>query len=155
IAAQLGVGLSAEAATALWKPMDHVNLLQYHKHNYRRGKGIVGDWKNSLVNEHMAIFREFGFDEYLQALGYAPVPELHPRDYSPSQKIESAYLERGEIYRNTGDPDLFGFAFNKSNIDASKFNFKSFPKRNWTQVERSTVPNDPLVQAVSDTAEEA
>ena len=37
--------------------MDHVNLLRFHKHNYRKGKGIVGDWKNSLVNEHLDIFR--------------------------------------------------------------------------------------------------
>lgn len=155
IAAELGVSLSAGAAAALWKPMDHVNLLQYHRHNYRRGKGIVGDWKNSLVNEHMAIFREHGFDTYLKALDYPAVPDLNPRDYSPYQKLVAAHLQRGEVFRNTGDPDLFGFAFNKSNIDASKFSFKAFPKRKWTQVERSTVPDDALVQAVSDTAEES
>lgn len=155
VAEALRVRLTDDAVLAIWKPMDHVNLLQYHKHNYRRGHGIVGDWKNSLVNEHMEIFREYDFDRYLRALGYPPIPVLNPRDYSPYQKLIARHLQRGEIYRNTGDPDLFGFAFNKSNIDASKFDFKSLPKRKWTHVERSTVPQDAVVQAVSDTAEEA
>jgi hypothetical protein len=151
----LGIKLSDEMALTIWKPMDHVNILQYHKHNYRRGHGIVGDWKNSLVNEHMEIFREHNFDHYLQELDYLPVPVLDIRNYSPYQKLIARYIQRGEIYRNTGDSDLFGFAFNKSNIDASKFNFKSFPRRKWTHVERSTVPQDTVVEAVSDTAEEA
>lgn len=155
IAEALGIRLTDEEASSIWKPMDHVNILQYHKHNYRRGHGIVGDWKNSLVNEHMEIFREYGFDRYLQALGYPPLPVLNPHDYSPYQKLIGRHIQRREIYRNTGDPDLFGFAFNKSNIDAAKFNFKSFPKRRWTHVERSTVPQDAVVQAVSDGAEEA
>ena len=154
LASGLGLRLSEPEAQAIWKPMDHVNLLEFHKHNYRRGKGIVGDWKNSLVNEHMELFREFGFDDYLQALGYPPIPTLDPRDYSPYQKLVAAHLQRGEVYRNTGDPDLFGFAFNKTNIDASKFNFKSFPKREWTHVERTTLANDALVLAFSDTAED-
>lgn len=154
IAAAIGRDCSEEQARAIWKPMDHVNLLRFHKHNYRKGKGIVGDWKNSLVNEHMDVFREHGFDHYLEALGYPPIPVLDPRDYSPYQKLIARYLQRGEIYRQVGDPDLFGFAFNKSNIDASKFGFKSFPARKWTRVERSTLSQDSIVEAVSDTAEE-
>jgi hypothetical protein len=155
VATGLGMKLSDDIAEKIWKPMDHVNLLLHHKHNYRRGKGIVGDWKNSLVNEHMEIFRKYDFDKYMDALGYPPVPELDPRDYSPYQKLIVRYIQRGEIYQNTGDPDLFGFAFNKSNIDASKFNFKTFPKRKWTHVERSTLPDDSVVEAVSDAAEDA
>ena len=155
VAEALGVPCSREIAESVWRPMDHVNLLQYHKHNYRRGKGIVGDWKNSLVNEHMEVFRSYGFDPCLDKLGYGPVPELNPRDYSPYQKLVARRLRGGRIYRNTGDPDLFGFAFNKSNIDASKFNFKSFPKRSQTHVERSTLSRDDVVQAVSDTAEDS
>jgi len=154
IAAALDLACSEEEAQALWKPMDHVNLLRFHKHNYRKGKGIVGDWKNSLVNEHLDIFREYGFDHYMEALGYPPVPVLDPRGYSPYQKLIARYLQRGELYRQVGDPDLFGFAFNKSNIDASKFGFKSFPARKWTRVERSTLSQDSVVEAVSDTAEE-
>jgi hypothetical protein len=134
--------------------MDHVNLLRFHKHNYRNGKGIVGDWKNSLVNEHLDIFREYGFDSYLDRLGYPPIPTLSPRTYTAYQRLVEAHLRRGEVYRDVGDPDLFGFAFNKTNIDASRFGFKSFPARNWTKVERSTLADDGIVQAVSDTAEE-
>lgn len=151
----LGVHISNDNAMAIWKPMGHKNLLRYHKHNYRRGKGIVGDWKNSLVNEHMDLFHEYDFDRYLEELGYPPVPELNPRDYSPYQKLVARYIQRGEVFRNTGDTDLFGLAFNKSNIDASQFNFKSFPKKKWTHVERSTIDDDAIVEAVSDAVENA
>jgi Sulfotransferase domain len=151
----LGYRLSDAAAHGIWAPMDHKNLMQHHKHNYRRGKGIVGDWKNSLVNEHMELFRQEGFDDYLAALGYPPVPELNPRDYSPYQRLVARHLQRGEQFSNTGDPDLFGMAFNKSNIDASCFNFKSFPRRRWTHVERSTVEDDRVVERISDRVEQA
>jgi hypothetical protein len=134
--------------------MDHVNTLEFHKHNYRKGKGIVGDWKNSLVREHMDLFREHGFDRLLEAFGYPPVPELNPSEYTPYQKLIAQHIARGEIYRSTGDQNLFGFAFNKSNIDASKFGFKSYPKREWTHVERSTLTRDDVVEAISDVAEE-
>lgn len=150
----LGLDVTAQEAAEVWRPMDHINLLQFHKHNYRQGKGIVGDWKNSLVNEHMDIFREFGYDRYLAELGYPPIPEFDPREYSPYQRLVANYLRRGEIYRCTGDESLFNFAFNKSNIDASSFNFKSYPQREWTRVERSCLANDDVVLAVSDVAEQ-
>ena len=151
----LGRDVSEEDALAIWKPMDHVNTLQHHKHNYRAGKGIVGDWKSSLVQAHMDLFREHGFDRYLEALGYPPVPDLNPNDYSPFQKLIARYIERGEIYSSQGDTDLFGYAFNKSNIDASQFSFKSYPKRENTHVERSSLTRDDIVEAISDVGEAA
>ncbi|MGE5194659.1 MAG: sulfotransferase domain-containing protein [Deltaproteobacteria bacterium] len=154
VGAYLGCDVGEQEAIDIWKPMDHVNLLQHHKHNYRRGKGIVGDWTNSLVNEHLEIFREFGFENYLAQLGYPPIPELNPREFSPYQKLVAAHIRRGEVFRSTGDENLFNFAFNKSNIDASSFNFKSFPKREWTHVERSCLASDAIVEAVSDAAEQ-
>ncbi len=154
IAAALDVPCTKAKAEAIWKPMDHINLLQFHKHNYRKGKGIVGDWKNSLTNEHMEIFRQYDFDRYLAELGYPPVPTLDRSEYSPYQKLVERYIRRGEVFRNTGDWDLFAFSFNKSNIDASKFGFKSFPKRNWTHVERTTLSRDDVVEAISDVAED-
>lgn len=155
VAAALDVACDESKAEAIWRPMDHVNLLEHHKHNYRTGKGIVGDWKNSLVNEHMHLFREYDFDLYMEALGYPPIPDLDRSLYSPYQRLVERYIRRGEVYRNTGDADLFGYAFNKSNIDASAFGFKSFPKRDWTHVERSTLRRDDIVEAVSDVAEES
>jgi hypothetical protein len=154
IATALDVPCSRAQAKTIWRPMDHTNLLRFHKHNYRKGKGIVGDWKNSLINEHMEIFRQYDFDRYLAELGYLPVPTLDRSEYSPYQKLVERCIRRGEVYRNTGDPDLFAFSFNKSNIDASKFGFKSFSKRNWTQVERSTMSRDDVVEAISDVAED-
>jgi hypothetical protein len=154
IAKKLGLDCSEKDAEDLWAPLDHVNLLCYHKHNYRRGRGIVGDWKNSLVQEHIEVFRQHGFEKYLQALGYPPLPTLDPRHYTPYQRLVARYLRRGEVFRDTGDPDLFGFAFNKTNIDATHFGFKSFPPRKWTRIERSTIADDDLVMALSDVAEE-
>lgn len=154
LAGELGVECGEEEARGLWAPLDHVNLLRFHKHNYRRGKGIVGDWKNSLVNEHVEVFREYGFERYLEALGYPPLPELRPRDYSPYQRLVARHIQRGEVYRDVGDPDLFGFAFNKTNIDASKFGFRSFPAGKWTKVERTTLKRDDVVEAVARTAED-
>lgn len=154
IAHSMDVPCTSEQAEEIWRPMDHVNLLRFHKHNYRQGKGIVGDWKNSLVNEHMEIFREYDFDRYLAELGYQPVPNLDRREYSPYQKLVERYIRRGEVYKNTGDQSLFGFSFNKSNIDASKFGFRSFPAKEWTHVERSTLTRDDVVEAISDVAEE-
>ena len=94
VARAIGVELGLDEAMAIWRPMDHQNLMEHHKHNYRRGKGIVGDWKNSLVAEHMEVFRQFGFDRYLAELGYPPVPELDPRDYSPFQKLVARMVQR-------------------------------------------------------------
>jgi len=155
VARYLGLDISLQTAEQIWKPLDHKNLLLYHKHNYRKGKGIVGDWKNSLVNEHMALFREFGFDNYLKELGYPPIPDLDPDDYSPYQILISRHIQRQEIFSNTGDNDLFNLAFNKTNIDASGFNFKSFEKKQWTHVERTTVENDDIVMHISDKVEQA
>lgn len=154
VANALQLDCTEKEARALWAPLDHVNLPHFHKHNYRRGKGIVGDWKNSLVQEHIEIFREYGFERYLEALGYPPLPNFRRSDYSPNQRLIARHLQCGEIYRDVGDPDLFGFAFNKSNIDASRFGFKSFSAGKWTRVERSTFAQDSIVHAVSQTAEE-
>ncbi len=155
VAGSLGITCSYRQAEKIWRPMDHINLLQFHKHNYRHGKGIVGDWKNSLVNEHMELFRECDFDRYLKELGYHPTPDLDHREYSPYQKLVERYIRRNEVYRNTGDESLFGLSFNKSNIDASSFGFKSYPQRKWTHVERSTLAREEVVEAISDVAEES
>lgn len=154
ISEQIDAPITLEQAEAIWEPMDHVNTLQYHKHNYRRGKGIVGDWKNSMVNEHFEVLKELCFDEYLRELDYPEIPRLKTQDYSPYQKLVASHIQRGDIYHNVGDMDLFGFAFNKSNIDASKYNFRSLPKRDWTHVERTTVKNHAVVEEVSDAAED-
>ena len=64
VAKGLGLECSEKEALALWAPMDHVNLLRFHKHNYRRGRGIVGDWKNSLVTRACVdIFRDLRLRE--------------------------------------------------------------------------------------------
>ena len=75
----LNLNIPIQVAEQIWQPLDHKNLLLYHKHNYRKGKGIAGDWKNSLINEHMALFREAGLNSYLKELDYPLIPDINPR----------------------------------------------------------------------------
>ena len=60
----------------------------------------------------------------------------------------------GKIHEANVDADLFGYAFNKSNIDASQFNFRQHKWRDHTWIERSTYTDVRLEQMVSDAAEE-
>jgi hypothetical protein len=150
-----GLRLTADQARQIWSRLDHVNLTGHHKHNYRAGKGIVGDWRNSIVNEHLTLFRERGLEQLTERLGYGPIVDLDEAEYTPFQRRVHEYLARGEVYREFRDPDLFTYAFNKSNIISDKFVFRRFPWRQWTQIERSCFANEALETAVWDVAEQA
>jgi len=151
----LGIPVTEKLAGDIWGPMDHVNTLKFHQHNFRKGKGIVGDWKNSLVREHLDIMQEEGLAAAFEALGYPFSLTINPDDYSNMQKIVASHLQRREVFSNTGDPDLFGFAFNKSNIDVKEFPFLSYPPGRYSEVERSTVANEALVLNVRDEVDRA
>lgn len=153
VAEVLGVDISLQHALNIWTPMDHVNTLQFHKHNYRRGKGIVGDWKNSLINEHLDLFRQYGMEKYIEELGYPPIADIDPTDYSPYQKLIEAYLKHGEVYPHHGDPNIFTFSFNKSNIDPAKFGFASYDRRAYSHIERTTMKDNMFAELISDKAE--
>ncbi|GAA5181666.1 hypothetical protein GCM10025771_29110 [Niveibacterium umoris] len=153
VATQLGLELSATEAEAVWKPMDHRNLLVYHQHNYRKGHGIVGDWLTHLRPAHVRMAREMGLLEVAETLGYSLDDWSEDAPANEFQQVLDDCLNRGEVFPMT-DPELAGFCFNKSNIDASAFNFKSFAGRKWAYVERSTLSDDAIVQAVLERAEE-
>lgn len=155
IAESLGYDLTDQQAAKLWARLDHVNLTGAHKHNFRLGHGIAQGWKSWITNTHLQIMRDHGFDELAEQYGYGPIEPLDESAYSPFQKELAGYLKRREIFRDYGDQDLFGFAFNKSNIDFSGFGFKQYPWRTHTRIERSSCVDEQLVMEVSDVAEEA
>lgn len=155
----MGRALSLDVAdpvcTAIWAKLDHVNLTGYHKHNYRTGKGIVGDWQRSLTNHHLEIIRKKGLEPVMQEFGYGPIEQLDESLYTDYQKEIDDCIRRGEVRDLTTDRDLFGFAFNKSNINAEKFQFRRYPWKAHTQLERSCFGDVEMEQEIWNVAEDA
>jgi hypothetical protein len=147
--------VSDEEAAAIWTRLDHVNLTGAHKHNYRKGFGIVGNWRQWLTNHHVALIRELGLGPLIDALGYDSSLELDESAYTPFQREVSAMIARGQVYDDYPDRDLFTFAFNKSNIDIDKFKFRRYGWRAHTQIERSCFTDEALELRIWDVAEEA
>jgi hypothetical protein len=155
IARELGRTLTPQQAREIWAKLDHVNLTGAHKHNLRKGHGITQGWKNWITNTHLDILRDHGFETFASHYGYAAFPRLDEAAYTPFQQKLADHIQRGEVFRDYGDETLFGFAFNKSNIDFARFGFRQYPWRTHTMIERSSCTNEDLVLEVSDVAEEA
>jgi len=150
------IPLSNSQAESIWSRLDHVNLTGPHQHNYRRGKGIVDDWKHWLVNEHIDILREFDLEPVMKELGYGPLEYLDPRNYTPFQKEIASCIGRGKVYREFQDPELFGFSVQKSNVDWRDLNgFRGYAWRAHTMLERSCFTDRDLELRVWDATEKA
>jgi hypothetical protein len=150
-----GIEVSEAYAREVWAKLDHVNLTQAHKHNYRPGAGAVGDWKKWVVNEHLEIARRHGLEEIGLELGYEGFGRLEAAHYTPFQQQVAGFIGRGEVHREFFDRDLFTFAFNKSNLVSDKFPFRRPGWREHTQIERSIFQDAALERAIWDVAENA
>ena len=150
-----GLTVDDEQATGIWQQLDHRNLTGAHKHNYRRGFGIVGNWRQWLTNHHLRLIRDEGLGSLIEALGYDPNETLDEAAYTPFQREISGMIARGRVYDDYPDRDLFTFAFNKSNIDIEKFKFRRYPWRTHTQIERSCFADPGLELRIWDVAEAA
>lgn len=155
VAQAAGAPIGESFAAQIWERLDHVNLTGDHRHNYRAGKGIVGDWRNWLTNHHLEILRRSGLEEMALTLGYGPFQPLDESAYTPFQARLHEVIVGGKVYQANVDSDLFGYAFNKSNIDASQFNFRQHEWREHTKIERSNYSDVRLEQMISDAAEES
>lgn len=155
VASAAGIHIDENIAQHIWSKLDHVNLTGHHKHNFRPGHGKVGDWRFSVSNAHIEMAKSYGIEPYMAALGYGPLEYLDPKTYTPAQQAIQAYLDRGEMYRDFPDQDLFTFAFNKSNLVSDKFPFKRYEWREHTQVERSIFSDEALMFRVWDATEQA
>lgn len=155
LANETGVPITEDDAKQIWKKLDHVNLTQAHKHNYRVGHGVLDGWKYWMTNHHLKIIKSYGFDKHMVKLGYGEIAYLDEANYTDFQKRVSQYIDEGKIYQEFFDPDLFTFAFNKSNLVSDKFSFKRYDWRTHTQIERSIFTDEALELKVWDCAEKA
>lgn len=155
IGGAMGLVVDEEVAAGIWSKMAWRNLTGWHKHNFRRGHGIVGGWRRYLTNEHLALMRDMGLERSSRAMGYGPIRDIDPSDYTAYQRTVADMLSRGEIYREYPDRCLFEFAFNKSNLDSTAFPFKRYGWRENTQVERSSMNDEGITMAFWSAAEAA
>lgn len=155
LARESGVPVTEDHAAGVWRKLDHVNLTQAHKHNYRVGHGIVGGWKNWITNHHLRMIGDYGFERHMKTLGYGAIEFLDESGYTPFQKKVSACIDAGKVHDEFFDRDLFTFAFNKSNLMSDKFPFKRYGWRRHTQIERSIFDNEALQDEIWDCAEQA
>ena len=155
VAEAAGTPVSGDHAGQIWAQIGHRNLTGDHRHNYRAGAGAVGDWRHWLTNHHLDWMRGLGLEAISEALGYGPFGAIGESGGTEFQRDLSDLVRRGEAHRPAVDDDLFGFAFNKSNIDPEPFSFRSQAWRQETRIERSTLADPALEPAISDAAEQA
>jgi hypothetical protein len=153
IGRQAGLEPSVAAARDIWEEMKYKNQTTYHVHNFRRG--IIGDWKCHLINEHLEILKGHGFDNFLQVFGYENIEYLDQGSYTPFQQIVRDHIRKGRVYKAELDADLFTFAFNKSNFRSSKYDFVSFPGENGVEIERSSIKDENLLRGFMKATEKA
>jgi len=155
VAEAAGTPVSDQVAEGIWRDLAYRNLTGAHRHNFRPGHGQVGNWKTSLVNEHLEMVREGGLAPAIRAFGFDPDERLDPGGYNPFQQKIAAALGSDKIIDDTADRDLFVFAFNKTNIDFSKFGFRIGEWRDHSRMERSCFKDEEVEKRASDAAEEA
>lgn len=150
---QAGLEVSVASARDIWSKMKYKNQTTYHVHNFR--KGIIGDWRSHLVNEHLEILKDRGFDDFLQVFGYDKIEYLDQGSYTSFQQIVREHIQRGVVYKANLDEDLFTFAFNKSNFRSSKYDFVSFAGQNGVEIERSSIKDENLLKGFMETTGKA
>ncbi|HQT47607.1 MAG TPA: hypothetical protein PLY97_10340, partial [Acidocella sp.] len=155
IARAMGRPLGAAEVAAIWRKLDHVNLTGAHRHNLRAGHGVVGGWRRWLTNTHLEMMCDYGLDRLVFPFGYDLSERLDETAYNSFQRRVAGAIRDGSVVRAYTDEDLFGFAFNKSNLNLDRFAFKRYGWRNHTQIERSSFGDDELVMDVWNTAEES
>ncbi len=152
ISRKAGLPISKSAADKQWNKIRFKNQTMHHRHNFR--KGIIGDWKNHMVNEHLEIIKGRGMEEYMQALGYGKIKYQDKKNYTPYQQQVEKYIKAGKVYEEFDDPDLFMFAFNKSNFRSSKYDFVSYTNGGLVEVERSSIKDELLLKGFMAAVEE-
>jgi hypothetical protein len=149
----INLPIETDVAISLWSEMNLKNQTAHHRHNFR--KGIIGDWKNHLLNEHLEVLKSHGFDIYLKELGYDKIEYFKKDAYTDFQKEIEKFLKQKRVYRYFEDQDLFTFAFNKSNFQSAKYEFSQIKGDNGVEVERSTINDMPLLEGLVQTVEVA
>lgn len=151
IAQNAKLSISESTAEKIWNNMKFKNQTAHHRHNFR--KGIIDDWKNHMVNEHLEIIKAHGIEEYMEAFGYGKIQYQDRNDYTLFQQKVEKYIKTGKVYDEFDDLDLFMFAFNKSNFRSSKYDFISYTNGGLVEIERSSIKDKALLKGFLDTIE--
>lgn len=128
----------------IWEKIGFRNLTGAHLHNYRVGKAYVGDELESLTVEHIEIMKATGIDDLASEFGYA-LPKIETKNYSKFQRAVSDAIQSGKPIDEMKDRELFNYAFQKSNIDFSHFNFRQYGWKKNSKLERSNI-KDPEIE---------
>lgn len=155
LARGLDFPVDAAHANEIWGRIGYRNLTGAHGHNYRRGGGRVGDWRNWLTNAHLEIMHQNGFEDFSKHFGYGVIEDIPKASMTPFQQRVDSLISRGERFTEYEDQDLFCFAFNKSNIDYSAFDFQSYGWREATRVERAHFADAALLESCWEAADNA
>ena len=140
----VGINMNENYALSIWNEIDHRNLTKYHKHSFR--KGLLDDWKNNLVNEHLEIMKELNFNYYLEYFNYEKINYFDEKNYNKDQILIKNYLDNNKKYIQNLNSDLIAFAFNKTNYVATKKdNFKSYKREGNVSIERSSINDESLI----------
>ena len=151
ISENAGISTSEIAANKIWEHMKYKNQTTHHRHNFR--KGIIGDWQNHLTNEHLEVIKGHGIEDYMVALGYGKIQFQDRNNYTPFQQTVEKYIKTGQIYNEIDNPDLFMFAFNKSNFRSKKYDFVSYTNNVLVEIERSSIKDEKLFNGFMDAVE--
>ena len=153
VAERANFSVSKATAKKMWNDMKYKDQTANHRHNFR--KGIIGDWKNHLVNEHIEIIKEHDLEDYMEAFGYGKIQFQDRNDYTPFQQKVEKYIRTGQVYNEIDDHDLFMFAFNKSNFRSKKYDFVSHTNNGLIEIERSSIKDESLLRGFMEVTEEA
>jgi len=145
VAKEIGVNVSEEEIKHIWQKLDHKNLPKHHLFNFRKGHGVVGEWKNRLTNHHLKIFEKYGFNDYLRVLGYEEIKYFNEDNYTEFQKEVDISIKQGVICNKITDDNLFKFCWNKSNIAVTTHKFDRFERDSHSQIERSSLKDKKIV----------
>lgn len=148
-------GLPCPDPDALWSRISYRNLTGAHRHNFRKGHATVDGWRNWLVDAHLRALRDAGVPQAMARFGYDPDARIAPADHGDFQDRVARALERGAPIDEVADRDLFVFAFNKTNIDFSRFGFRAEAWRAHSRMERSCFADRAVERAACDAAESA
>jgi hypothetical protein len=151
ISENAGLSISKIVAKKIWNDMKYKNQTAHHRHNFR--KGIIGDWQNHLINEHLEIIKGYGLEEYMEVFGYGKIQYQNRKAYTPFQQKVEKYIKTGQIYNEIDDPDLFMFAFNKSNFRSKKYDFVRYTNNGLVEIERSSIKDEKLFNGFMDAVE--
>ncbi|MFC1828895.1 sulfotransferase domain-containing protein [Thermodesulfobacteriota bacterium] len=153
IAEHAGLSVKKTVAEKMWDNMKFKDQTTDHRHNFR--KGIIGDWKNHLVNEHLEIIKQRGVEDYMEVFGYGKIQYQDRNDYTPFQQKVEKYISKGQVYEGIEDQDLFMFAFNKSNFHSTKYDFVNYTNNSLVEIERSSIKDESLFNDFMNVVEKA